>query len=243
LTPNKIKELNYYIIQKLSEYRTGKYIERGKRFLSYVNGSLTSLYLNNSVFREYREFLYSKEFLEKLNGHHPDHTYSDLILSANGSDDIERLAEAMIGSWLPDDILVKVDIATMSNSLELRSPLLDQSFMEYMASVKPEKKLNYNQPKYILRKVHEKYFPKWISAKKKQGFSIPLDKWLRNDMKKLVKSTLLNDDMVNSKLFKFNSVKRIVDEHMQGKSHGHRIWALLCFQLWNQKVYSNDIGI
>ena len=100
-----------------------------------------------------------------------------------------------------------------------------------------------NQPKYILRKVHEKYFPKWISKQKKKGFSIPLDKWLRTDMKELVQSTLLGDGLINSNLFQYNSVKRIVDEHIQGKSHGHRIWALLCYQLWENNIYSSPIDL
>ncbi|MCT7446754.1 asparagine synthase (glutamine-hydrolyzing) [Aliarcobacter skirrowii] len=136
--------------------------------------------------------------------------------------------------FMNDDVLTKVDRATMSVSLEGREPLLDHRIIEYMARVPLDIKYKNKQGKYILRQVLYKYLPKEIVDKPKSGFQIPLNEWLRGELKPLVLK-YLNVSRMDENIFDIGEIERIKKRFFDGEDIGTTIWFILMYQMWKGK--------
>jgi asparagine synthase (glutamine-hydrolysing) len=135
--------------------------------------------------------------------------------------------------YLPDCLMVKTDVASMANSLEVRCPFLDQQVVEFAASIPTSMKRDGPVGKVVLRKAVRDLLPKEVLEKRKTGFSIPLAKWLRTDMKDLVRGTLLDHTSVRRGLFRHSFLKRMIEEHEARKRDwSNRLWGLLFLELW-----------
>jgi len=148
-------------------------------------------------------------------------------------------------NYLPDDINVKVDIASMANSLEVRAPLLDHHVVEFAASLPPQMKLHGSAfamtTKYILKKTMERILPKNILYRRKHGFGVPISEWLRGALRPVVHDTLLSPQALGRGYFQPQQVRRLVEEHESGRmDHGTRLWILLNLELW-QRTYVDDL--
>ena len=142
-----------------------------------------------------------------------------------------------VKTYLVDDILVKVDRMSMATSLEARVPLLDHRIVEFALNLPPHLKLNGDETKVILRRIMADRLPEAILKKPKEGFSIPLKHWLRNEMKPLLTDLLAPDVIRRRGYFEPETVTRWVSEHMTRQAnHSHRLWALMVFELWHQQV-------
>lgn len=146
---------------------------------------------------------------------------------------IEKLMETDMLSYLPCDILTKVDIASMANSLEVRSPFLDHNVVEFSASLP----LNYKQTlfsrKRILKDAFIRVLPKEIVQRKKMGFAVPIGRWLRNEWKERCRELLLDSYSVKNGFFNNKKISELIAEHNSGKAdHGYTLWALMIFELW-----------
>ena len=140
--------------------------------------------------------------------------------------------------FMNDEVLTKVDRATMSASLEGREPLLDHRIIEYMARVPLDIKYKNNQGKYLLREVLYKYLPKEIVDKPKSGFQIPIDEWLKSDLKELV-AIYINKNKLCSNIFDVEMIMEIKKEFLLGKRNGNLIWLILVYQMWYEKWMEN----
>jgi len=139
-----------------------------------------------------------------------------------------------INTYLPDDLLVKVDIASMAHSLEVRSPFLDHEFIELCAKIPSNLKLKGHTKKYIFKKLAEKYLPKECIYRRKQGFSIPLDYWLRGDLFNFLQENILSQSFLD---FGFNKIfleKLIKEHHEKIQNNGIKLWSLLMLNQWLQ---------
>lgn len=136
--------------------------------------------------------------------------------------------------FMNDDVLTKVDRATMSVSLEGREPLLDHRIIEYMARVPLDIKYKNKQGKYLLRQVLYKYLPKEIVDKPKSGFQIPLNEWLRGELKPLVLK-YLNVSRMDENIFDIGKIERIKKRFFDGVDIGTTIWFILMYQMWKEK--------
>ena len=136
--------------------------------------------------------------------------------------------------FMNDDVLTKVDRATMSVSLEGREPLLDHRIIEYMARVPVEMKYKNKQGKYLLREVLYKYLPKEMVDKPKSGFQIPLNEWLRAELKPLVVK-YLSKDMIDENIFNIEEINNIKNSFFSGTDNGTTIWFILMYQMWKEK--------
>ena len=141
-------------------------------------------------------------------------------------------AWADIHTYLPDDLLVKVDVASMAHSLECRSPFLDHVLMEWAAELPEEAKLQGDETKALLKQAMEPYLPHELLYRPKMGFGVPIDQWLRNEMKDYAYETLLSDRAMARGLFNRDAVKQLLDLHCSGQGQAPRIWALLMLELW-----------
>lgn len=142
-------------------------------------------------------------------------------------------AWADIHTYLPDDLLVKVDIASMAHSLEARSPLLDHTLMEWAARIPASQKMANGETKSILKSAMEPYLPHDVLYRPKMGFGVPIDHWLKVEMKDFAYDTLLSTRARQRGLIKPDFVRTMLDEHCAGlRSHHTRLWALLMLELW-----------
>ncbi|NIM92797.1 MAG: asparagine synthase (glutamine-hydrolyzing) [Anaerolineales bacterium] len=142
-----------------------------------------------------------------------------------------------IKTYLPDDILTKVDRMTMAVSLEARAPLLDHRIVEFALNLPPSMKLRGLKTKMILRQAMSDYLPKAVLDKPKQGFSIPLKHWLRGPLKSLMTDLLSVDSIRRRGYFEPRCVINWISEHLDGRvNNSHRLWALIVFELWHQQV-------
>jgi asparagine synthase (glutamine-hydrolysing) len=135
-------------------------------------------------------------------------------------------------SYLPGDLLVKVDIATMANSLELRSPLLDVNVIEWGVSLPRKYKIKGFETKHILKDVARSLVPANLIDRPKMGFGIPRADWLRTEMKELVIDTLTDTTASQRGWLDLVQVKRVLDIHMSGQDKDNLIWPMLMLELW-----------
>lgn len=139
-------------------------------------------------------------------------------------------------TYLVDDILQKVDRATMSVSLEGREPFLDQHIIEWAAQLPSDFKYRQGEKKYILRQIVHKYIPKEIMERPKMGFGIPIADWLKNELKDLVTESLSEAKLQAHGLFNLQEVQKLLREFLNGRQEHHlKIWYLMMFQLWYAK--------
>lgn len=136
-------------------------------------------------------------------------------------------------TYLPGDILAKVDIATMANSLEGRSPLLDHELVEWALRLPDGLSVNRSEGKLLLKNLARKYLPASVIDRPKMGFGIPIDAWFKGELQPLARDTLLSRPARERGLFKPAEVERLLADHVSGReAHGYRLWALLCLELW-----------
>jgi asparagine synthase (glutamine-hydrolysing) len=136
--------------------------------------------------------------------------------------------------FMNDDVLTKVDRATMSVSLEGREPLLDHRIIEYIAKVPLNLKYKNKQGKYLLRQVLYKYLPKEMVDKPKSGFQIPLNEWLRDELKPLVLK-YLDDSRLDESIFNIEQIEQLKKRFFAGDDIGTTIWFILMYQMWKEK--------
>lgn len=149
---------------------------------------------------------------------------------------LDTVLHGDVQSYMLDDILVKVDRASMANSLEARSPLLDHELAGFAARLPEDMKLRGNTTKYLLKRVAERYLPaEWVH-KKKQGFAIPLTRWLRDDLAELLMDTVGSQAFAERDVFDVRAARRLAEEHRKGeRDHGELLWAMLMFEMWAQR--------
>jgi asparagine synthase (glutamine-hydrolysing) len=141
-------------------------------------------------------------------------------------------------TYMADDILQKVDRATMSVSLEGREPFLDQNVIEWAAQLPSEYKYYNGQKKYLLKQIVHKYIPKEMMDRPKMGFGIPMEDWLNNELKDLVQEYLSPENLKEHGFFKEREIKKMMTDFFNGRKEKHlKIWYLLMFQMWYKKWF------
>jgi len=151
----------------------------------------------------------------------------------------EAMMHTDFETYLPDDILCKVDRSSMFSSLETRAPFLSKKLIEFSYSLPLKYKIRNGQTKWVLREVLRKYIPEDLYERPKQGFGIPISIWMRSDLKDWV-NDLLSEEVCNKHgLFNFNEVKKLKDDHFSGSfNHEHKLWSILQFNQWHQENMS-----
>jgi len=140
---------------------------------------------------------------------------------------------ADIHTYLPDDLMVKVDIASMAHGLESRSPLLDHVFMEWAMTIPESEKMAGGVTKALFKKAMEPYLPHELLYRPKMGFGAPVDHWFRAELKEMAHDVLLSDSATARNIFRKDYVQQHLNEHMSGEyNHQYRLWALLMLELW-----------
>jgi len=148
----------------------------------------------------------------------------------------QDVLNSYLHSYLMDDVLVKVDRASMHYALEVRAPFLGQKVVEFLAALPYEYKLRGLTTKYLLKELMKDKLPRSIVYRKKKGFGIPVSEWLKKDLKPLLLELLSTDRLSKQGIFNQNHVSRIVEEHTSGvRNNSKKLWTILVFELWYDK--------
>lgn len=201
-------------------------------FESIARDSLEGYFHSVSVnSNEIRNALFSQNLKQELQGYQAVEVFRRHAKNA-ASYDAQSLVQYLdIKTYLPGDILTKVDRASMAHALEVRVPLLDHKLVEWFASLQPDLKLKGREGKYIFKKSLENYLPDDILYRSKMGFAVPLASWFRGPLKDRVRESLLGETMRDSSYFDQAFVKKIVDQHQSGiRDYSTSIWSLLMFE-------------
>ena len=176
----------------------------------------------------------SGEFVEV--GTHPLDTFRNYISAAPARDPVSRILYLDTKTYLPGDILTKVDRMSMAASLEARVPMLDHVFLEWVTSLAPQWKMGKQGQKYILTKLAERVgVPREALHRPKQGFALPLLHWMRHELKELVVSLLLDPSTLQRGYFNEQGVRHLLDEFLSGRTDDYLpIWRLMMFELWQR---------
>ena len=154
---------------------------------------------------------------------------------AEGSDLVDTVLGVDVETYLPDDLLVKVDVATMAHGLEGRSPFLDHELMEFCAGLSSDLKLRRLTTKYLLKQAVRDLLPASVVNRPKQGFGVPIDRWLRGTLRGLAQEVLLDARTLQRGYFRPPVVRRLLDEHDRGRRDWHyQLWNLLVLELWHR---------
>jgi asparagine synthase (glutamine-hydrolysing) len=141
-------------------------------------------------------------------------------------------------TFMVDDVLTKVDRATMSVSLEGREPLLDHRIIEFMARVPVAQKYKNRQGKYLARQILYKYIPKTMIDKPKAGFQVPLNEWLQNDLRYLVEK-YLDVSRMDDEIFDLEEIEKIKKELFFGNhTNVNKVWFVIIYEMWKEKWFS-----
>jgi len=216
-----------------------------KRFLEAVWKTPADRYLSwmTSFDEPTRATLYTDAFLDQLAAEaqkRPEEADpADLLRRAwNVGSKRDRVTQAMIAdllTYLPGDLLVKVDQASMAHSLECRGPFLDHRVVEFALALPLSRKLGLRpgRSKRILKRAFSDRLPAPIRHRPKMGFGVPIDRWLRGPLSEELRAVLLDPASLKRGLFQAESVERLVEEHIAGRAdHAYRLWALLMLELW-----------
>ncbi len=207
---------------------------RGKATFQSLSRTPLEGYFNSvSYFRPgEKNRLFTPEFEKSLGGYDSMEVFSEHFNRADTDDPLSRIQYLDIKTYLPDDILAKVDRASMAVSLEVRAPLLDHQLMETVAQIPSSLKLRGRSGKYIFKRAMASILPDDILHRRKQGFAIPLGRWFRQELREVTEKTLFGstDGILDSTF-----LKKIWDQHQRGRyDRSAHLWAVLMFRKWKE---------
>jgi asparagine synthase (glutamine-hydrolysing) len=180
-----------------------------------------------------QEKLYSPDFQAHLHMHQPHASAQRLLRQVAHLDPISRYQYVDTLQYLPADILNKVDRMSMANSLEVRSPLLDVTLVEYMATLPATLKLRDQVSKYILRKFCGRILPDSVLTKRKQGFALPKDHWFQKELRTAAEDLLLDRKTLIRGYFQPRTLRRLLQQHATGRrDYSVWIWCLIVLEMW-----------
>ena len=210
---------------------------RGRNFLRNVSLNPIERYIDSvSQFTKLnRKSLYSADFRAKLNGSFGAGETSFARLAKGNSFDSLLYLDSK--TYLPADILTKVDRMTMAVSLEARAPLLDHKFIEFAAKIPAELKLKNGATKYIFKKAVRSFVPDGILDRPKQGFGVPIDVWINEQLRPRIRETLQAKQTSERGIFEPKYIETLLEEHEHGRrDHSHALWTLFMLELWQRQI-------
>mgnify|MGYP003392997852 CR=1 FL=1 len=221
-----ISDNNFGLKFKLEKFVSG--ISKD-RFMTHQNwlGTFSNSDLND-LLRSKTEKDLVKDYLDKV------------LNQTKIKDDDNKLLYSYMKTYMMDEVMVKVDRASMRASLETRSPFLDYKLVKFVFSLPYSYKLNGFKTKFILKKLMSKKLPRSIVWRKKKGFGIPLSKWLRDELRPICDEYFSEEFIDKQGLFNYSHIRKLLDDHYNRKADNRKyIWNLLVFQMWYRKYIYN----
>jgi asparagine synthase (glutamine-hydrolysing) len=222
---------------------SSSFVARAARWAEVMRGDAADRYaqsmmnLDTAVQRR----VCTPEFLA-ANTEDPCSLVTDITAASDAGDFTDAMMHADVETYLPGDILAKIDIATMAHGLEGRCPFVDHHVMEFAASLPSHLKLRGGELKYLLRRIARPLLPADLIDRRKKGFSVPMAHWLRTDLKSVAFDVLLSRSAAERGVVQPARVERLLRDHCEGRYEWHvQIWTLLMMELWFQEYI--DAGV
>jgi asparagine synthase (glutamine-hydrolysing) len=215
--------------------RRRSFLRRAKRFMAAAHLPVHERYLRwvGAYGAAEKRSLYTEDFRALLAGHDAGRWLRAALAAEPGLDAVDAVQRADTLMYLPDDLLAKVDIAAMANSLEPRPPFLDHRLVELCAALPSGYKLRGRMSKWLLRRLMRGRLPAPILTRSKMGFGVPVGEWLRGELKPLLDDALLSPTALQRGYFEPAAVRALVDDHLSRRAdRTPHIWALLMLELW-----------
>lgn len=190
-------------------------------------------FVYDRAFRSHREAAYAPGLYGAVQDWHPDALYRSAWSRAGGTDDVDRALYGDFATYLPDQLLAKMDTSTMAHSVEARSPLLDKQVIEYAARIPTALRLKGYTTKHLLKRLAARYVPEEVIYRRKQGFTMPVGEWLRTELAPFVDAALLGPSFARRGWIDPAFVDRMVQEH-RNRVHdwGQQLWTLFVLEVW-----------
>ena len=184
-----------------------------------------------------RRQLFSSAFTRDLQGYESMEVFRRHAAAAPTDDALSLIQYLDMKTYLPGDILTKVDRASMAHALEVRVPLLDHELVEWVSGIPSSLKLRGTDSKYILKRALEDLLPHEILYRSKMGFAVPLAGWFRGPLRERVQAALLGESMLDSGIFNERTLRHVVQQHQSGaRDYSAAIWALLMFESFQRRL-------
>jgi len=197
------------------------------------------LWMGSFTEREKRDLL-TEEIWDQVKTQNTFEDLFDYIKESNLKNEVERALYLMMKLYLQDDVLVKVDRASMANSLEVRAPFLDYTFVEFAVQLPTLLKLRRLTTKYLLKRAATSLLPREITHRPKKGFGIPVGKWILDDLREMFQDYLGDARIRREGVFNPAFVRRLLDDHLARRRDNRKLlWTLLTFQLWRERWLSS----
>jgi asparagine synthase (glutamine-hydrolysing) len=201
-----------------------------------IDAYLNSVSITNNTLRRQ---LFSSNFKNELSGYSATEVFHYHAKRSPTDHPLSLIQYLDMKTYLPGDILTKVDRASMATSLEVRVPLLDHEFVEWVSGLSPDVKLKGREGKYIFKHALEKYLPDDVLYRSKMGFAVPLANWFRGPLRDKTRKAILGEQLNDSGIFDSEFLKRVIEEHQSGmKEHSAIIWSLLMFEAFMRREIS-----
>ncbi|WNC72546.1 asparagine synthase (glutamine-hydrolyzing) [Thalassotalea psychrophila] len=237
-TPKFIRKNILPFSAKLFSKFNNKYCQKASSLLHSLSlDPDAAFYISNShISNKEWDSLATGETKRAIGNYHPSSITTNFYQKCDSEDHLAKILYTDIKTYLPGDILVKVDRMSMANSLEVRAPLLDYGIAQFAASLPSHLKFNKGIKKYILKEAFKDTLPNDILNRKKMGFTPPVASWLRNELKDIAEIKLLNNEFGLVNFFKIEKINQFWQEHQQHKrDHSTLLWSMLMFQMWWDK--------
>lgn len=189
-----------------------------------------------------REGMLQPEFLASTHGWRPEEVIAEPWRESTARSSVDRMLDVDVNTYLPADLLVKMDIATMAYSVEGRSPFLDHELMEFAASLPAQLKLRGMGGKRLLKSALRGIIPDEILYRPKMGFGVPLTRWFRGELRELPGEVLLGSGSRVHAYVRPEAIRRMIDEHQSGSAdHSLRLWVMLQLEMWHREVVESPL--
>jgi asparagine synthase (glutamine-hydrolysing) len=231
--------LGFQALQLMGWKRVGHYTD-------LVDPPLSQYYLSRTAspftsFNKLKPEFYSQEFRPSLRSEVSDTPTRLLHERVKDQPLLNRMLYLDTKTWLSDDLLLKADKMTMATSVELRVPLLDFQILEFAASLPPAYKVSGLKLKRILKAALDQSVPQEIINRKKTGFPVPYDEWMRKEMKDFVFDTILGTNAASGVYFCKQEVSKLLQAHQQGENYSKEVFSLLVFELWHRRFVGSPV--
>jgi asparagine synthase (glutamine-hydrolysing) len=219
---------------------------RGKNFLRHVARSENGRYLDSIAFfqPDEKRALYSVDMQRRLDGHQAEDLMARHLTRFDGLPPHSRMMRFDFETYLPEDVLTKVDRMSMAHSIESRVPLLDNDVIEFASTLPASLKIANGRRKHVLKEAASRLLPPEILNRRKQGFGVPLGVWFRGGLTDVFSDVLRSPITRQRGYFAPAFIDRIVGEHLSGKrDHTLRLWQLLVFELWHRRYLDTAVPV
>jgi asparagine synthase (glutamine-hydrolysing) len=214
---------------------------RGKRFLQHLGLDGAARYLDAVGFfrRSDLRRLFRADAFAHLSTHDPIAAAEQSLRSDEHW--LDAIQHFDLTNYLPQDVLTKVDRMTMAHSVEARPPLLDHRLVEFAATIPARLRLHNGTTKYLFKQAMRGLLPGRIIDRQKQGFAVPLSRWLRVDLRAFVRDILLSERAASRGLFDLRQVERLLQLHERGRNLDLQLWTMLSFELWCRRFLDQRV--